>query len=84
MIEFGDYNYPSQIKTPDDLGIGTKGTMKQLRYNVAGMIDYINILVTGKSPASKANGGPLFSTKGRVVPHRVVEAGLKPGGRQAI
>ena len=59
MIKFGDYNYPTQIKTPDDLGMGTKGTMKQLRYNVAGMIDYINILVTGKSPASKANGGPL-------------------------
>ena len=59
MIEFGDYNYPTQIKTPDDLGMGTKGNMKQLRYNVAGMIEYINILVTGKSSASKANGGPL-------------------------
>lgn len=57
--EFGNYNYASQIKTPTELGMGDKGTMKQLRYNVAGMIDYINILVTGKSPASKANGGPL-------------------------
>lgn len=59
MIKFGDYSYPQQIKTPDELGMGTKGSMKQLRYNIAGMIDYVNILVTGKSPASKANGGPL-------------------------
>ena len=59
MISFGDYNYATQIKTPDDLGMGTQGTMKQLRYNIGGMIDYINILVTGKSPASKAGGGPL-------------------------
>lgn len=59
MAQFGDYNYATKIKTPDELGMGTKGSMKQLRYNIAGMIDYVNILVTGKSPASKANGGPL-------------------------
>lgn len=57
--EFGNYNYPSQIKTPTELGMGDKGTMKQLTYNIAGVIDYINILVTGKSKASKANNGPL-------------------------
>ena len=37
-------SYPSQIKTPTELGMGDKGTMKQLTYNIAGVIDYINIL----------------------------------------
>ena len=57
--EFGNYNYADRIKTPTELGMGDRGTMKQLTYNVAGMIDYINILVTGKSNASRENGGPL-------------------------
>lgn len=58
-IEFGNYNYPSQIKTPSELGMGDEGTMGQLTRNVAGVINYINILVTGKSKASKEDKGPL-------------------------
>ena len=57
--EFGNYNYADRIKTPTELGMGDKGTMNQLTYNISGMIDYINILVTGKSNASRENGGPL-------------------------
>ena len=58
-IEFGNFSYPQQIKTPTELGMGDKGTMSQLKYNVAGMIDYINVLVTGNTPASKQGGGPI-------------------------
>ena len=62
MIEFGDYNYPTQIKTPDDLGMGTKGTMKQLRYNDAltfftGLLGYESMSVGGSGVGNKLVAG---------------------------
>lgn len=53
-----EYSYVQSIKTPGDLNISGKGTLKQMTTNVSGLINYIDLLVQGKSKASKT-GQPL-------------------------
>lgn len=53
-----DYPYYKYIKTPDQLGMSSKGTLKQLGKDVDGLMEYVNVLVSGKSKAS-ATGKPL-------------------------
>ena len=52
------YPYYKNIKTPSELGMSDKGTIKQMGKDVDGLIQYVEVLVTGKSAAS-ATGGPL-------------------------
>jgi len=52
------YPYYKNIKTPSQIGMSDKGTIKQMSKNIDGLIDYVEVLVTGKSKAS-ATGGPL-------------------------
>jgi hypothetical protein len=52
------YPYYKNIKTPSEIGMSTKGTLSALGNNIDGLIDYVEVLVTGKSKAS-ATGGPL-------------------------
>ena len=53
-----DYPYYKYIKTPSDIGMSSKGTLKQLGKDIDGLIEYVNILISGKSKAS-ATGKPL-------------------------
>ena len=53
-----DYNYVSFIKTPEDLDMGTEGSISQLVKNVDGLINYVELLSTGDGKASTI-GGPL-------------------------
>jgi hypothetical protein len=53
-----DYSYYQNIKAPGDLGMSSKGDLKTLTNDVAGLIDYVQVLVSGKSKASKT-GKPL-------------------------
>jgi hypothetical protein len=53
-----DYNYFNQIKTPSELGMSDKGTTRALTNDVSGLIEYVSLLVSGKSKASKT-GQPL-------------------------
>jgi len=53
-----DYPYYKYIKTPDDLGMSSKGSLKALGKDIDGLIEYVDVLVTGKSKAS-ATGKPL-------------------------
>ena len=53
-----EYSYVKSIKTPKDLKISGKGTLYQMTNNVSGLIHYIDLLVQGKSKASKT-GQPL-------------------------
>jgi hypothetical protein len=56
---FGDeYPYYKYIKTPEELGMSSKGSLKVLGKDIDGLIEYVNVLVTGKSEASKT-GKPL-------------------------
>ena len=53
-----DYPYYKYIKTPKEIGMSDKGTLKQMGQNIDGLVSYVEILVSGKSKAS-ATGQPL-------------------------
>ena len=53
-----DYPYYKYIKSPSDIGMSSKGSLSQLGKDVEGLIEYVNLLVSGKSKAS-ATGQPL-------------------------
>jgi hypothetical protein len=53
-----DYPYYKYIKTPDELGMTSKGSLKALGKDIDGLIEYVGVLVSGKSKAS-ATGKPL-------------------------
>ena len=50
------YNYAKSIKSPAEIGMSSKGSMSALAYNIAGISDYVNVLVSGDSRAQR-NGG---------------------------
>jgi hypothetical protein len=52
------YAYYKNIRTPLEIGMSDKGTLKQLGNNVDGLIAYTEVLITGKGKAS-ATGKPL-------------------------
>jgi hypothetical protein len=52
------YPYYKNIKSPSQIGMSDKGTIQQLSNNIGGLINYVELLVSGKSKAS-ATGGPL-------------------------
>ncbi len=52
------YPYYKNIRSPTEIGMGTKGTIQQVSRDINGLIQYVNLLVTGNSKAS-ATGRPL-------------------------
>ena len=52
------YPYYKNIKTPSQIGMSDKGTIKQMAKDVEGLIEYVKLLVSGDSKAS-ATGQPL-------------------------
>jgi hypothetical protein len=52
------YPYYKNIKTPNEIGMSNRGTIQQMGKNIDGLINYVEVLVSGKSKASKT-GGPL-------------------------
>ena len=52
------YPYQNNIKTPSEIGMSDTGSIKQMGKNIDGLIEYVELLVTGKSKAS-STGGPL-------------------------
>ena len=52
--------YPSykNIKTPEQLGMSDKGTLQQMGKDIDGLVQYVELLVTGNSNAS-VTGKPL-------------------------
>lgn len=53
-----DYEYWKQINSPGKMGMSTKGSLSAIASNVGGLINYVDLLITGKGSAS-ATGGPL-------------------------
>ena len=53
-----DYQYYKYIKEPSAIGMSDKGSLAQMGKNIDGLIQYVDLLVTGKSRAS-ATGNPL-------------------------
>ena len=60
-----DYKYYEYIRTPKNLGMGKKGSFSQLEKDIAGLISYVELLIQGKSRASKTGQplGPQFFLK---------------------
>jgi hypothetical protein len=52
------YPYHTNIKSPSEMGMSGKGSIKALGKDITGLTEYVKILVSGKSKASKT-GGPL-------------------------
>lgn len=52
------YPYYKNIKTPTEIGMSDKGTIQQMSKDINGLINYVELLVSGNSKAS-ATGGPL-------------------------
>lgn len=53
-----NYKYYANINTPSDIGMSSKGTIKNLTKDVGGLIAYVELLVSGTGDASKT-GRPL-------------------------
>ena len=51
-----DYDYWKQIKSPSQLGMSTKGSLSAIGKDVDGLINYVDLLVSGGGSASKTNG----------------------------
>ena len=52
------YPYYKNIKMPSDIGMSDEGSLSALGKDIGGLIQYVEVLVTGKSDAS-STGGPL-------------------------
>ena len=52
------YPYYKNIKMPSDIGMSDDGTLSALGKDIDGLIQYVEVLVTGESEAS-STGGPL-------------------------
>ena len=52
------YPYHRNIRTPTEIGMTDNGTIPQMARNIDGLIEYVELLVTGDSRAS-ATGRPL-------------------------
>lgn len=53
-----DYPYYKNIKTPKEIGMSSNGTLTALGKDIDGLIQYVELLVSGNSKAS-ATGKPL-------------------------
>lgn len=61
------YPYANNIKSPSKLGMSGKGTIQQMTKDIDGLIEYVDLLVTGKSKASStgnALGNQFFLKTG--------------------
>jgi hypothetical protein len=52
------YPYYKNINTPTQIGMSDKGTIQQMGKDINGLIQYVELLVSGNSQAS-STGGPL-------------------------
>lgn len=53
-----DYPYSDYIKMPEDIGMSESGNLSALGKDIDGLVNYVELLVSGKSEAS-ATGQPL-------------------------
>ena len=51
-----DYDYAKQIKSPQELGMGSSGSLSTIANNIKGLKGYTEVLVTGTGNATKTRG----------------------------
>jgi hypothetical protein len=52
-----DYKYYEHIKTPEELGMSDSGTISALGKDINGIVNYVELLVTGRGDANKSKSG---------------------------
>ena len=68
------YNYYDYIKKPPEMGMSEAGTFRALANNIAGIINYSNVLISGRGRALKtrnALGSRFFINTGAQCRHAV-------------
>jgi hypothetical protein len=58
-----DFNYAGVIRTPGELGISSAPTMNALSADIAGLIEYTNVLISGQGRALKGKLGNQYFLK---------------------
>ena len=58
-----DFNYSSAIRTPSELGMSSSGNMDALAADIAGLINYTEVLVSGTGRAIKGKLGNQYFLK---------------------
>ena len=58
-----DFNYSSAIRTPSELGMSSSGNMNALAADIAGLINYTEVLVSGTGRAIKGKLGNQYFLK---------------------
>jgi hypothetical protein len=58
-----DFNYSSAIRSPSELGMSPAGNMDALSADIAGLIDYTEVLVSGTGRAVKGKLGNQYFLK---------------------
>jgi hypothetical protein len=53
-----DYDYGAQIRSPEDLGMSSRGSFSVLADDISGLMAYIKVLITGRGKGS-VTGEPL-------------------------
>ena len=51
-----DYNYSKRIKSPDELGMSSHGSISTLTKDITGLIAYVNVLAVGGGHGQKVDG----------------------------
>lgn len=63
-----DYNYTDYIRTPDELGVSSKGSIGQIKTNYKAMGEYFKLMLSGTSKASKEGKQFQFTnSEGRIL-----------------
>ena len=69
-----DYNYYDYIKLPGEMGMSEAGNFKALADNIAGVLNYANVLISGRGAAKKGSadlGSKFFiNTGGKCKPSK--------------
>jgi len=52
-----EYQYWKQIKSPSDMGMTSNGGIPEIADNVAGLMNYIDVLASGSGAGTKVSGG---------------------------
>ena len=58
-----DFNYAGKIKSPSELGVSSAATMEALTDDIAGLIEYTNVLVSGEGRAVTGKLGNQYFLK---------------------
>lgn len=88
-----NYSYIKAIKAPSEMGMSDAGNLKALEKDVNGLLAYVQLLVDGKSPASRAKGplgsqffaqtNAMCNVNGTSVPRSIYVDNIPKGGIDA-